>query len=131
MGGTCLAQGVKEGDAIELLAAGTEPVPAFYRSLDAVFYRTGPFIEAYGRVVLEAMAAGLPVVAHAMGGYAEVIEHGVSGFLIETQEQAFDALMALRDSVVLRRRVGVAARAQAVRVHGAEAIQRELGFYLA
>ncbi len=130
LGGACLAPGLKEGDAIELLAAGAEPVPAFYASLDAVFYRTGPFIEAYGRVVLEAMAAGLPVVAHSMGGYAEVIEHGVTGFLIQTQEDAYDAIMSLRESPQLRRKIGQAAQQKAVCMHGAQAIRRDLDFYL-
>lgn len=130
MGGTCLAPGLAGCAGIELLPAGAEPVPDFYRSLDAMFYRTGAFVEAYGRVVLEAMGAGLPVVAHSSAGYAEVMEHGVSGFLIESQEQAYDALMALHDSPKLRRQVGLAARQKALAVHGAEATGRDLAFYL-
>ena len=130
MGGTCLAPELGGVDGIELLPAGAEPVPDFYRSLDAVFYRTGMFVEAYGRVVLEAMGAGLPVVAHTSAGYAEVMEHGVSGFLIGSQEQAYDALMALHDSPTLRRQVGLAARQKAVDVHGKQATERDLGFYL-
>jgi glycosyltransferase involved in cell wall biosynthesis len=130
MGGTCLSPGLAGLEGIELLPAGAEPVPDFYRSLDAVFYRTGMFVEAYGRVVLEAMGAGLPVVAHSSAGYAEVVEHGVSGFLIESQEQAWDALMALRDSPALCRDVGLAARQRAFDVHGPEATERDLAFYL-
>lgn len=95
-----------------------------------MFYRTGMFVEAYGRVVLEAMGAGLPVVAHTSAGYAEVIEQGVSGFLIESQEQAYDALMMLRDSPALCRQIGLAARQKALDVHGSEATERDLAFYL-
>jgi glycosyltransferase involved in cell wall biosynthesis len=130
MGGTCLAPGLGGVAGIELLPAGAEPVPEFYRSLDAVFYRTGMFVEAYGRVVLEAMGAGLPVVAHSSAGYAEVMEHGVSGLLIASQEQAWDALMALRDSPALCRQIGLSARQKALDVHGAEATERDLAFYL-
>jgi len=130
MGGTCLAPGLAGVEGIELLPAGAESVPDFYRSLDAVFYRTGMFVEAYGRVVLEAMGAGLPVVAHTSAGYAEVIKHGESGFLIESQEQAYDALMTLRDLPVLRRQIGLAARQKALDVHGSEATERDLAFYL-
>jgi glycosyltransferase involved in cell wall biosynthesis len=130
MGGTCLAPGLAGVDGIELLPAGAESVPDFYRSLDAVFYRTGMFVEAYGRVVLEAMGAGLPVVAHTSAGYAEVVEHGESGFLIESQEQAYDALVMLRDSSVLCRQIGLAARQKALDVHGSEATERDLAFYL-
>jgi glycosyltransferase involved in cell wall biosynthesis len=130
MGGTCLAPGLGGEPGIELLPAGAEPVPEFYRSLDAMFYRTGMFTEAYGRVVLEAMGAGLPVVAHTAAGYAEVIEHGASGFLIESQEQAYDALMALEGSAGLRRQIGLAARQKAIDMHGTQATERDLAFYL-
>lgn len=130
MGGTCLAPGMGEVEGVELLPAGAESMPDFYRSLDAVFYRTGLFAEAYGRVVLEAMASGLPVVAHEVGGYSEVIEHGVSGFLIRTQEEAWDALKALETSTGLRRQSGEAARHQAIKVHGPVATERYLDFYL-
>ena len=133
MGGTCLARGFQEEgalDGIELLPSGSESMPDFYRSLDAVFYRTGAFIESYGRVVLEAMGAGLPVVAHVRGGYAEKIEHGVSGFLIESQEQAYEALMALDQSASLRLSVGKAALHRSMEVHGPEAAERELAIYL-
>lgn len=130
MGGTCLMPGLDGVEGIELMPAGAAPVPEFYRSLDAMFYRTGMFTEAYGRVVLEAMGAGLPVVAHTAAGYAEVMEHGLSGFLIESQEQAYDALMALEASAGLRRRIGLAARQKAMDVHGTAATERDLAFYL-
>ncbi|KJA18625.1 glycosyltransferase family 4 protein [Hypholoma sublateritium FD-334 SS-4] len=38
--------------------------------------------ETFGLVVLEAMASGLPVVARAQGGPADIIAHGTSGFLV-------------------------------------------------
>ena len=131
MGGTCLAPGLGGVAGIELLAAGAQSMPEFYGSLDAVFYRTGAlFIEAYGRVVLEAMGAGLPVVAHETGGYAEMMVHGTSGFLVKSQEQAYDSLIALSESPELCLRVGEAAMHQAIATHGPEAIARDLDFYL-
>ena len=130
MGGTCLAPALSGIDGIELLPAGAEPVADFYASLDTFFYRTGASAEAYGRVVLEAMACGLPVVAHVRGGYAEVMEGGGSGVLFESQEQAYDALMKLQALPDLRIQMGRAARHQAVQLHGADATERDLGFYL-
>jgi len=39
--------------------------------------------ESFGRVVVEAMAAGLPVVGVRGGGVGEIVEHGVTGLLAE------------------------------------------------
>jgi len=39
--------------------------------------------ESFGLAALEAMACGSPVVASRVGGLPEVVEHGVSGFLLE------------------------------------------------
>jgi len=130
MGGTCLAPALEGVPGIELLPAGAEPVPVFYASLDACFYRTGASVEAYGRVVAEAMASGLPVVAHRRGGYVEIIEDGRSGFLIHTQEQAYDTLMALKASPALCASAGYLAVQRALEIHGPEATERALDFYL-
>jgi glycosyltransferase involved in cell wall biosynthesis/GT2 family glycosyltransferase len=43
--------------------------------------------ESFGLVAIEAMSAGSPVIALAAGGLAEVVEHGISGWLIA--ERAF------------------------------------------
>lgn len=130
MGGTCLAPALDGVEGIELLSAGTEPVADFYASLDAVFYRTGTSVEAYGRVVAEAMACGLPVVAHRRGGYVEVVDDGNSGFLVDTQEQAYDALMRLQASTGLCKAAGAVAVQRAQDVHGPLATAQALDFYL-
>ncbi|HYW57919.1 MAG TPA: glycosyltransferase [Polaromonas sp.] len=130
MGGTCLMPALAGVEGIELLPAGAIPAADFYGGLDVFLYRTGASTEAYGRVVLEAMASGLPVVAHARGGYAEVIEEGNSGFLINTQEQAWDSLMLLRSSTGLRRTTGLAASQKALELHGQDAAESDLDFYL-
>tara|TARA_Y100000589_G_scaffold146349_1_gene140000 strand:- start:743 stop:1822 length:1080 start_codon:yes stop_codon:yes gene_type:complete len=39
--------------------------------------------EAYGNVVVEAMACGVPVVAYKRGGPSEIIKHGLTGFLVD------------------------------------------------
>jgi glycosyltransferase involved in cell wall biosynthesis len=51
------------------------------------------YTEGLPNVVLEAFAAGVPVVATAVGGTPEVIEEGVSGYLVPAGD---DAMMAER-----------------------------------
>lgn len=64
--------------------------------------------------ILEAMRAGKPVVATDVGGIAEQIVDGVSGFLIPVDD-AFalaDKLEQLKNDLALRARIGCAARAR-------------------
>jgi glycosyltransferase involved in cell wall biosynthesis len=53
--------------------------------------------EATTRVILEAFSAGVPVVAFAVGGIPEVVEHGRTGYLIteRSAEALGDALVSL------------------------------------
>lgn len=46
--------------------------------------------EPFGMAVIEAMACGTPVVAFRRGAMPELIEHGVSGFLADTEKQFKD-----------------------------------------
>ncbi len=62
--------------------------------------------------ILEAMRAGLPVIASDVGGVSEEVHHGVTGFLVPTGDaQAVTrVLQSLIDQPELRRRMGLAAR---------------------
>ena len=42
--------------------------------------------EAYGNVIVEAMACGVPVIAYDLGGPGELIEDGFNGFLVEPND---------------------------------------------
>lgn len=130
MGGTCLGKWLDGVPGIELLPAGAQDVVSFLASLDIFFYRTGTFIEPYGRVVMEAMASGLSVVVAANGGFAEQIRHGVDGFLVQTQEQALQALGALAANRPIREQAGGAAREACVAIHGAAAFALQVENYL-
>lgn len=48
--------------------------------------------ERFGLVLAEANAAGVPVVAMDLGSCREVIEHGVTGFLVNSPQEAAQAL---------------------------------------
>lgn len=129
MGGQCLTGSLEGVGSVHLLPASLQP-ECFLRSLDAFVYRTrSDLFEAFGRVVIEAMASGLPVVCHARGGYVDFIEHGKTGFLFETNDEAFMILERLKDDVSLRNRIGAAARAAVVEKMATNR-ERILNYYL-
>jgi glycosyltransferase involved in cell wall biosynthesis len=71
--------------------------------------------EPFGQVVLEGMAAGLPVIAPDEGGPAEVVEHERTGILFTSRDvRSLAAAMAsLAADGEARSRLGAAARRQA------------------
>ncbi|WP_394647924.1 glycosyltransferase family 4 protein [uncultured Sphingomonas sp.] len=50
------------------------------------------FDEPFGLSVIEAMACGTPVIATRRGSMPELIEHGVTGFLVDTPDEAVAAI---------------------------------------
>ena len=48
--------------------------------------------EPFGLVMIEAMACGTPVVAFRGGSVSEVIDHGVTGFIVDSIDQALEAV---------------------------------------
>ncbi|ALE56275.1 glycosyltransferase family 4 protein [Paraburkholderia sp. RL17-368-BIF-A] len=128
-GATCLRNALGENTGIELLPEGATPAADFLRSLDVFYYRTGSHVETFGRVVLEAMACGLPVVCHRNGGYADSIRHGENGFLFDTTEQARQIVGALLADPALRTSVGQRARQTVESMYSKEALELRAAFY--
>jgi glycosyltransferase involved in cell wall biosynthesis len=82
-----------------------EDMANWYRAADALVLASRE--ESFGRVVVEAMASGVPVVAANAGGPSEIIEHGVSGILVDTDTPAAwaDALRRVLAHGSLRERL--------------------------
>ena len=55
-----------------------------YGQLDLLVAPSAPG-EGFGRVIIEAFSAGVPVVAYDSGGIAELIEDGFTGYLVRPQ----------------------------------------------
>ncbi|MDC3094737.1 glycosyltransferase family 4 protein [Prochlorococcus sp. AH-716-M09] len=43
--------------------------------------------EAYGNVIVEALACGVPVIAYKRGGPSEIIQHGKTGYLVKPDDK--------------------------------------------
>lgn len=86
---------------------------AWRHCLAAIVPSTWP--EPFGMVALEAMAAGRPVIASAVGGLGELVEDGVTGMLVPPGSPR--ALQFAMERMIgdepLRRRLGEAGRAKA------------------
>jgi glycosyltransferase involved in cell wall biosynthesis len=66
--------------------------------------------EAFSLVVLEAAAAGLPIIAHAINGTEELVTSGVNGYLTAFGGEALrEPLLALRDDAPRRAAMSAAA----------------------
>jgi glycosyltransferase involved in cell wall biosynthesis len=77
-------------------------IPALMSAMDIIVHSSiAP--EPFGRVVVEGMLAGKPVVASAAGGVLEILEHGKTGWLYEPSnpDALANVLQAVLDDQVL------------------------------
>ncbi len=88
-----------------------DKLPRYHRTAQ-VFCSPALGNESQGYVLLEAMAAGLPVVASNIDGYASVITHGVDGVLVRPKDTMAlaDALTALVRDPAQRERLAARGR---------------------
>jgi D-inositol-3-phosphate glycosyltransferase len=88
-------------------------VPALLRSADVVV--SAPWYEPFGIVPVEAMACGTAVVATAVGGHLDTVDHEVTGLLVPPRDPAAlaGALAQLLADPGRRRALGTAAAARA------------------
>ena len=92
---------------------GSIEIERLYANIDILVYKTN-VIESWGRVITEAMASGLSVVAENKGGIKEQIKHKKNGFLCDTNEQFVSYTLKLIQDNQLRYDIGMAARMKAV-----------------
>jgi glycosyltransferase involved in cell wall biosynthesis len=110
----------------------TEDVPGMLSSLD-VLVHASVLPEPFGQVVAEGLCAGLPVVATDGGGPAEMIDHGVNGFLVPPGDAArlADILRRISREPALGQAVGMRAKQMAERFLPETVGAQVLGVYRA
>ena len=108
-----------------------EDLARIYASLD-FFVHTGPF-ETFGQTIQEAAASGLPVIAPAAGGPVDLVDEGVTGFLVPPGDS--DALAAaagrLAAEPALRAAMSEAARRRVLGRSWSALVDELIGHYRA
>jgi glycosyltransferase involved in cell wall biosynthesis len=84
--------------------------------------------EGFSNAVIEAMVAGLPVVATDVGGNSEAVEDGVNGFIVpvENADALAKAIEKLLDNPARARNMGAAGQAIAAVKFTSESMMRQI-----
>jgi glycosyltransferase involved in cell wall biosynthesis len=92
-----------DGDDIEFIGEVDDRSKGAFLGNAAALLFPIDWPEPFGLVMIEAMACGTPVIAMRRGSVPEIIEDGVTGFVVESEEEALAAIGRLGS--IDRRRV--------------------------
>ena len=128
-----LQRAVAESGLADVTFAGLVPAEELARYYRAAHLFCAPAtgFESFGIVLLEAMAAGLPVVASDIVGFRQVVSHGEEGLLVPPRdpEELARALITLLRDRELWRSMSRRGRATAARYDWGALAERVLAFY--
>ena len=120
------------GSGIEIIPPtwDRQAIAALYASADVFVLPSR--LETWGDVLLEAMSFGLPCIGVTGQAMEEIIEHGVSGLLVEAEDVAglAESLVYLLTDVNLRQRMGRLARLEIEKNYTWTAVAQRLGHCL-
>jgi glycosyltransferase involved in cell wall biosynthesis len=96
-------------DRVRMLGARSD-ISRVMRTLDLLVVNSSA--EPFGLVILEAMACGTPVLAAAVDGIPEIVEHGTNGWLVPPRSKRMltQAITHLSRNPELRARLAAAGR---------------------
>jgi phosphatidylinositol alpha-mannosyltransferase len=105
-------------------------LPHYYRN-SHVFCAPSTGLESFGMVLLEAMAAGVPIVASNIEGYRAVLKHGAEGLLVPPRDPdaLVDALLQLLRHPETRHAMGRRGKSTAARYTWERVAAEVLEFY--
>jgi len=117
-------------DVVFIGYASYDDLPRYYKTAD-IFCVPATGHESFGIILLEAMAAGKPIVATSIEGYATLINDGVEGFLVPPRDvgRLAQALLSLLTDDSLRQKMGAEGRAKVVDYGWERIAQRVLDYY--
>jgi phosphatidylinositol alpha-mannosyltransferase len=126
---TARAHGVTDIEFVGYVSP--ERLPYFYHKAD-IFCAPSLGFESFGIVLLEAMAAGLPIIASDIAGYRSVITQGQEGFLTPPGQPAeiSRALQLLISQPDLRQKMGKSGRLKANQFNWDSIVDKTLELYL-
>lgn len=112
-----------------VLVGASDRIPDYLRAADMFILPSR--LEGMSNAILEAMACGLPIVAHDVGGNPELVAHGETGLLCPAgdSKRLADAIRRLAEDAALRRDMGARARGRAVAEFSLEAMMDNYARY--
>jgi glycosyltransferase involved in cell wall biosynthesis len=95
-------------------------IPEILHEID--FLISASWTESFGRTLIEAMAAGKPVVTTNSGGPSEIVESGVTGYIVPPMDPVAlaNAIALVLSDPDLGEKLGIAGRMRAKRLFSAE-----------
>lgn len=107
-----------------------EELPRYYRTA-TIFCAPSTGFESFGIILLEAMAAGVPIVASDIAGYRQVVSDGSEGLLVPPKDEPAlaNALIALLRDPQRRAAMSDCGKRKAAEYDWSIIAQRVLGYY--
>ena len=124
-----MARSLGIAEAVTFAGTQVEGLERYYRAAD-IFIMLSAF-DTFGMVVLEAMAAGLPVIVSSNVGAKDLVEEGRNGYILPTPQDAEAAAvrMAGLADAALRSEMGAAASQTAAKHDWEKLAETMAGLY--
>ena len=101
-----------QNHAVFVGAVPHEEVPHYLNQMDIYVAVSRLDSESFGVAVLEASACGIPVVVSDIGGLPEVVQNGITGYVVPSEDPnaTSEAIVKLIENDYLRYEMGLAGR---------------------